>query len=94
MTKITEIEINKISLNPREVLVAKVKFSNENFRVDNEYLLDGFKKTLEELFPNNMVMVLGVNDEASVEFSIIQQPEASCGPQTCVDCNCGKKESV
>ena len=91
MSEITlkEVEVVKLNLQPGETLVLKIK-SDE---VDS-FLLDSFKKSLKPHFPNNEVLILGMNPYDDIEFSTIKTEVASCGPSFCEDCNCGKKEQV
>jgi len=87
MSEITfkEVEVQKLNLQPGEVLVVSVK-SNEI----NEEGLSHLGTGLRNIFPNNKVVVLAVEPEGSIDLTIAIQAEY---PQTnyCTDCNCGKK---
>jgi hypothetical protein len=96
--KLVEVDINRISLQPGDVLLAKVKG------------LDWSDETIEELglvlrkaFPNNKVGVFNV-EQNQIDFDVISQQaaevlktsvteESSCNTtKFCDDCSCGKKE--
>lgn len=95
-----EVEVNKISLQPGDVLLAKVK--GPDFK--NEEVCEALKHSLKQVFPNNKVGVLFLEDN-QIDFTVISQEtgevlkeiykseESSCNTGNyCVDCNCGKKE--
>lgn len=90
-----EVEVNKISLKPGDVLVVKMK--GEDF---DTYHLQGFGENLRQLFPNNKVVVLGMDEGHSIEFEAINKDLANsavgCNTDLgyCNDCSCGKKEQI
>lgn len=83
--KINEVDVQKLNLQPDEVLVVKVR-SDEIQQSDIQHLSDGLKK----IFSNNRVVVLAVGSEGSIDLTIAKQSEY---PETnyCSDCSCGKK---
>jgi hypothetical protein len=101
---ILEVEINKISLKPGDVLLAKV--TGPDFKDDE--VCDSLAQTLRKAFPSNKVGVLYVQDN-TIDFSVISQEtveavesaskgtnkvseESTCNTQNyCDNCNCGKK---
>src|ERR1035437_10407161 len=101
-----DVEVNKISLQPGDVLLAKVK--SPDFKDDE--VCETLKSTLRAAFPNNKVGVLFL-EENQIDFTVISQEvaqilekasngeetvkETPCNTQkTCVDCNCGKKQQI
>ena len=97
-----EVEINKISLQPGDVLLAKVKGPD----FENEEVCEALKHSLKSVFPNNRIGVLFV-EHNEIDFTVITQEtakalekaskleESTCNTQNyCVDCNCGKKKKT
>lgn len=83
--KLNEAEVQKLNLQPGEVLVIKVK-SDDLDGYDIARLSDGLKN----FFPNNKVLVMGVSVDGAIDLTIAKGSEY---PETqyCQDCNCGKK---
>lgn len=94
-----EVEINKISLQPGDVLLAKCKGPD----FEDQETCEALKHSLQSVFPNNKIGVLFMQGN-EIDFSVITQEtaqalekaskpeESSCNAQNyCVDCNCGKK---
>lgn len=82
----TTTELVKLSLSPGEILAVKV-ISDEVDGVD----LHTLREKLGAVFPSNKVMVFCVPTGGDIVFTAIKpSTELNCGPQTCVDCNCGK----
>src|SRR5580704_7167881 len=97
-----EIEVNKISLNPGDVLLAKV--SGPDFA--EQEVCEAFKESLKSVFPNNRIGVLFL-DKNQVDISVISQETAqalenvlnsennACNSANfCNNCSCGKKEAA
>jgi hypothetical protein len=96
--KLIEVEVNKISLQPGDVLMTKVK--GPDFKDDEVVQMLG--ESLRKVFPNNKVGVLYL-DGNDIDFTVVSANEAeklkqensennACSPANyCVDCNCGKK---
>lgn len=82
-----EIELTKINLQPGDTLAVTIK-SDE---LDQE-IMDSIKTQLKKGFPNNKVMVYGLDPNGSVEFTSIASDQTQA-QSYCTDCNCGKKES-
>lgn len=85
--KLNEAEVQRINLQPKEVLVVKVK-SDEISNQDLEALTKG----LRGVFTNNKVVVLAVGSEGSIDLTIAKETEY---PEVnfCSDCACGKKDA-
>ena len=83
--KLNEVEVQKLNLQPGEVLVVKVK-SNDF----NDHSMSQLGSGLRRIFPNNKVVVLGVEPEGNIDLTVAKGSEY---PETqyCTDCNCGKK---
>jgi len=83
--KLNEVEVQKLNLQPGEVLVIKVK-SDELTEASMNALRNGFRG----LFPNNKVVVLGSASYDTIDLTVAKGSEY---PETnfCSDCNCGKK---
>lgn len=93
-----EIEVNKISLKPGDVLLAKVK--GPDFKDDA--VCEALGQSLRSVFPYNRVGVLYVEDN-DIDLTVITTEEGeklkqensennACNTTSyCVDCNCGKK---
>lgn len=78
-----ETEVQKLKLQPGEVLVVKLK--GDFSMADTDSLQKGF----QSLIPNNKVAILTVPEEAGIELTTL---EGSKYPSYCGDCGCGKKE--
>ena len=83
----TEVELIKLSLEPSDVLGVKITGGDIGPSDLNE-----LNNQLKKVFPNNKVMIFYVPEGTEMEFTAIKPVEVGCGPQTCADCNCGKKE--
>ncbi len=83
--KFNEVDVQKLNLQPGEVLVIKVK-SDDFDQASMQHLGQGMRA----IFPNNKVLVLGVEKEGSIDLTIAKGSEY---PETnyCNDCSCGKK---
>lgn len=98
-----EVEVNKISLKPGDVLLAKVR--GQDFRDDA--VCEALKDALKSVFPNNKIGVLFL-EENQIDLTVISQETANllqaesekqansenkaCNNQnTCANCDCGKK---
>lgn len=85
-----EAELTKISLDPGDMLSVKIIDRD----MDQDSLM-GFQNGLQALFPNNRVLVFVFPPESSISFTKIKSDQSvGCGPQTCVDCNCGKAQDL
>ncbi len=84
----TEAEFTKISLNPGDVLAVKV---TSNTRPD-EYKIDWLKKGLQDMFPQNEVVLFFIRPGEDIAFSAIESLKESvdCSVRVCDDCSCGK----
>lgn len=87
MNEITfkEVEINKLNLQPDEVLVVKLK--GDNF---SAYDMDSLKMGFEGILPNNKVVLLALPNDSDIELTIAKGSEYP-GLSYCSDCSCGKK---
>jgi hypothetical protein len=65
--KLNEVEVTKLNLQPGEVLFVKVKSS----RVSSE-ALNLFGEEIRELFPNNQVVVFGMDLEEDIELTTVK----------------------
>ena len=83
--KINEVDVQKLNLQPGEVLVVKVK-SDQVSADDIQSLCEGLK----EFFPNNKVVVLAVEEGGDINLTTIKD---SCNIDTncCGECNCKTK---
>lgn len=94
--KFTEVELNRIELNPGEVLIATVK-SDE---LDGDSM-SSLAEMLRGVFPNNKVIVMGTGSEGNINFTVakdalVSDTKVGCGTTPtnfCTDCSCGKKEA-
>ena len=82
---IKEVEVQKINLNPSDVLMVNVHHDD----VDEESLRLLLKQ-LKSAFPNNKVAVFAMGSEGTIRFTVASQSEVLY----CSNCNCGKKEEV
>lgn len=94
-TKFTEVELNRIELNPGEVLIATVT-SDE---LDGQSM-SSLAEMLRGVFPNNKVIVMGTGSEGKINFTVAKDALVSDNKENtesdaaCSDCSCGKnKES-
>lgn len=83
--KLNEVEVQKLNLQPGEVLVVKIK--SDDLTQDAMYQL---RKGMTAYFPNNKVVVLGIGEEGSIDLTVAKPAEY---PEVnyCSDCSCGKK---
>jgi len=85
MIEIKEIEVQKLNLKPGDILAITVKSSHIS-EDDTRSLMSH----LQTMFPDTKCVVHLLQENDSINYSVIS-PESGCGPQTCADCNCGKK---
>lgn len=94
--KINEVEVQKLNLQPGEILVVKVR-SDVVRPEDMDILASQFRK----LIPGNKVAVLMLGENDNIDLTIAkgsEYPEVdkSSSPCSianyCNDCSCGKKE--
>jgi hypothetical protein len=86
--KLNEVEVQKLNLQPGEVLVVKVRSDIYDERSIRE-LGDG----LRNIFKNNKVVVLAFDIEGSIDLTTVQgseYPEDKCGDSCCG--GCGEKQ--
>lgn len=83
-----EVELQRIKLEPGEVLSVKVTADD----LDDE-ALSMLRAQLTQLFPINQVMVFAMPPGSDIQFQAIQGAKEGCEPRFCVDCNCGKAEA-
>lgn len=81
--KINEIEVQKINLQPNDVLMVTVQHED----ADEQSML-ALKETLTSLFPNNKIMLFSLGLEGYVKFTVASQSQKNY----CDDCDCGKKQ--
>ena len=81
--KINEIEVQKLNLQPNDVLMVTVQHKD----ADEESLI-ALKNTLLGIFPNNKIMLFSLASEGYVKFSVVGQTQKNY----CDDCDCGKKQ--
>lgn len=83
--KINQIEVQKINLQPGDVLMVTVQHEDVN-----EEALYALKNTLTGIFPDNKIMLFSMSSEGYVKFTVASQSQ----PQKnyCEDCDCGKKQ--
>jgi hypothetical protein len=86
--KITELEVQKLNLQPGDVLMVTIR--HDDVREDD---LGGLRNMLRRFFPNNQAMLFAMGSEGYVKFTVASQPETSYTGY-CTDCDCGKKERV
>jgi len=98
--KLLEVDVNKISLKPGDVLLVKVKGPD----FEDDEVCRSLGESLRKVFPNNKVGVLSLEDN-SIDLTVITAEEAeklkeenseekACNKtKTCDDCDCGKKET-
>lgn len=81
-----EIEVQKLSVQPGDVIIATVK--GEYFE-ENSEAADQLRQALAEAFKDKQVkvVVMQLPDDHDVKFSITQSQPLSY----CSDCSCGKK---
>lgn len=95
-----EVEVQKLNVMPGDVLIFKFKGEID------EYQMKAFGAQLRKLFPDNKVVVLGLDDDQDIELTVLEnrvsiastdQPgQADCAVPTsyCDSCACGKKERI
>lgn len=92
---IKEIEIQKLSLQPGEVLIVTTKIEDMD-----EHSMNALAEGLRTHFPNNKVALLALGTDDSIRFTVVKEvakPDMSCASSPvgyCSDCNCGKREQV
>lgn len=86
--KLNEVDVQRLNLQPGEVLVVKVKSD-----ALNDEAMYQLRKGLLGYFPNNKVIVLGHAEDESIDLTIAKGSEY---PETqyCSDCSCGKKAAA
>ena len=90
--EIKELIVNRIKPEAGEVLAITVRGDNFNMAA-----LDHLKDQIQELFPDNPILLLGIRGEDEVKFHLINASITTSAPKTqsyCTDCNCGKKEGI
>lgn len=95
--QINEAEVQKINLQPGDVLIVKVK-SDEITQAS----MNGLSEGLKDIFPNNKVVVLATESTGQIDLTIASQSEypekvevkQDCSTVNyCNSCSCGKKEA-
>ena len=94
--KFNEVEVQKLNLQPEEVLIVKIR-SDEL----TAYAMDSLRNGFKNLLPNNRVVVLGVDTDGSIDLTIakgseypVEVPKVDCSTVNyCDSCSCGKKEA-
>jgi hypothetical protein len=85
--KLNEVEVQKLNLQPDEVLLVKFTSDNSN-TIDLQHIQTG----LQNYFYNNRVLVLGLHPKDSLDLTVVKESEVPAASY-CSDCNCGKKEA-
>jgi hypothetical protein len=86
--KFTELEVQKLNLQPSDVLMVTIKHEDVS-QEDLQFV----QKKLETLFPNNKVMSFAMGEEGYIKFTIASTSNASY-TNYCNNCDCGKKETA
>lgn len=103
-TKINQVDLARLNLDPEEVLVVTIKSDDLT-----EYSMSQLRKGFEKYFPNNKILVLGVGETGSIGLTIatgasytvnvaetpkVEEPKTDCSTVNyCSSCSCGKKEA-
>lgn len=94
--KLTQIDVQKVTLNPGDVLMVTVK--NDEL---SPQALHALREKFRHVFPVNEIFIFGMGSDGDVKFAVVSQPETSyasgCNTSPvgyCSDCNCGKKEKA
>lgn len=82
--KFDTVELQKIHLVPGDVL--SVKLVGDDF---DENTMQSLKDHLQEVFPDNRIMVFTMPKNSDIVFQAVTKEPATY----CSDCNCGKKEN-
>lgn len=88
------VDLLQVNLEPGDVLIATIKSDDINMSSMNS-IGDYLRKT----FPNNKVLVMGVESSGDIKFTVakdasVSDTKSACGPgptNYCNDCSCGKK---
>lgn len=87
---ISAVEAVKLDLSPGDTLAVTIKSDDVN-----RDTLDMLKEGLQNLFPDNRILIFGFGLNDEMRFNVISENKqiSSCATGSyCVDCNCGKKE--
>jgi hypothetical protein len=82
---IKEVEVQKLNIQPGEVLVISIK----TISLEEEDLAD-IKRSFEQLFPNNKVVIFSMTKNSKVEFTTIKDETANLNSGCCGDCECSE----
>lgn len=95
--KMNEAEVQKLNLQPGEVLVVKIRSD----QIDSDSM-QALSNGLKKVFSNNKVVVLAVGEEGSIDLTAVAaseypdevKPKVDCSTVNyCDSCSCGKKEA-
>lgn len=99
---LVEVEVNKLSLQPGDVLLAKV--AGEAFK--DEEVCNALAESMRKVFPNNRVGVLYLEGN-QIDLTVISQEQARAienaiepektvckSTNVCDDCSCGKAKKL
>jgi len=89
--KLKELEVQKINLQPGDVLMVTVKHEDIDYSS-----MQNLRKQLNLAFPDNKVMLFGMGNSGEVKLAVMSSEPVAPAPSLgyCGDCSCGKKERV
>ncbi len=85
--KINEVDVQRLNLQPGEVLIVKVKSDDIN-----EASLNALSQGFKSILTNNKVVVMAVGSEGSIDLTVAKETEYPA-VNFCTDCACGKKDA-
>lgn len=93
--EITEAEATKLTLEPGDHLMVRVKGDDHLLSQEN---VQSLTEALRKRFPDNQVSVFMLPLNAEMDFTVIKQvtqQENSCNnASVCANCNCGKAAAL
>lgn len=93
-TKIEEMILTRVKLEPGEVLFVKLSVSDDIGQSELSALGD----ELRRIFPNNKVVVMALPAGDKIELTSVKDSSSlsSCADPVryCSNCSCGKKEAL
>jgi hypothetical protein len=68
--QLTEIEVQKLNLQPGDTLMVTIK----NDHIDHDSM-NSLRAQFKKVFPNNQVFVFGMDSDGDVKLAVVSQPE-------------------
>lgn len=85
--KLNQIDVQRLKLEPGEILVVKLSGMDDLVTVED---MESLKASFQVNFPNNKILMMSLPEDGKVDLTVAK-PSEYPALNYCDDCSCGKK---